>query len=205
MDNFRIIGFTLPDSTFSHEEEALTIQKLLSSDAVDLFHIRKKEVPDEKVARLIESLPSELHNRLILHSNFSLFSRFDFGGFHYKEESRLLIPPSGRNVSISRSCHSIAELCKDSARYNYSFLSPVFDSISKRGYTSNFNLSDASLPNVLKEYPVIALGGVRPEYFQKLNDVKFAGAALLGYLWSQKIKIEDTIDSILSYRKLLKN
>jgi thiamine-phosphate pyrophosphorylase len=66
---------------------------------------------------------------------------------------------------------------------DYVTLSPIYNSISKPGYNSSFDLFDAQLLSALKRQKVIALGGVTPDKFQQLHDAGFAGAALLGYVW----------------------
>lgn len=147
---------------------------------IDFFHIRKKKSSIDYTRALLESLPSDLHNRLVLHSHYDLNVEFPLGGMH---------------TVFSRSCHSIEEL-NECGKFAYSFLSPIFDSISKTGYLSRFNLSDSELLKANVKTPVIALGGITPRHFQKLFESKFAGAALLGYLWSPKESRETKIKVI---------
>ena len=57
------------------------------------------------------------------------------------------------------SLHSLGELSEDLHGLDYAFLSPVFDSISKQGYTAAFD-SEALKEAVSKAAcPIIALGG----------------------------------------------
>lgn len=188
-DGFIVVGFTTPSPSFTIEEEAEAVAMFL--EVIDFFHIRKKESSLAYTRRLIECIPARFHKRLILHSHYSLAEEFELGGVH--------------NID-SVSCHSLEEVEQsfteftdrksDSLSIKYAFLSPVFDSISKSGYRSKFHLKDSELIDTVSRYPVVALGGVTPEHFTILFDSKFAGAALLGYLWSPKLSLEEKIDAL---------
>ena len=68
--------------------------------------------------------------------------------------------------------------------YDYVFLSPIFDSISKVGYNSAFTedmLRDASVKGIIDE-KVVALGGVTFEKISYLKELNFGGAAMMGVL-----------------------
>lgn len=104
---------------------------------------------------------------------------------------------------MTRSCHSINELEQDADRFTYSFLSPVFDSISKKGYKSRIHLDNLELVKINERHNIIALGGVTPEKLKKLFDIKFGGAALLGYLWSPNLKQSEKIEALLNTKRKL--
>ena len=91
--------------------------------------------------------------------------------------------------------HSLKELevCKE--KYEYVFLSPIFDSISKSGYKSAFDLDE------LKNSPLIfsrrgaggevfALGGIDEDKIELVSELGFDGVGVLGALWSNKNPIE---------------
>jgi thiamine monophosphate synthase len=69
--------------------------------------------------------------------------------------------------------------------YDYVFLSPVFDSISKEGYRAAFSheellrASEAGLINA----KVIALGGIDATTLPLLKPYKFGGIGVLGAIW----------------------
>ena len=203
MEGFRIIGITLPGEWESAAKEAEAIALYLNNNAVDLFHIRKPVADINYTQDLILKIPPEYHKKLILHSHYSLFPLFEFGGVHIKiNEDKIA---SLESKIISRSCHSLDECLQDAGNYTYSFLSPIFDSISKTGYLSSFSLEDPGLVSVTSSHPIIALGGVIPAFFSKLFDAKFAGAALLGYLWSPKVPYHRKIQALLNNKHLIAN
>ncbi len=65
-------------------------------------------------------------------------------------------------------------------------LSPVFDSISKRGYASAFALPQLEMARAegIIDDKVIALGGVTADRLPAVRRMGFGGAALLGAIWS---------------------
>lgn len=203
MDSFKVIGFTLPTEFPDPAEEAYIIRQFLSSGAVDNFHIRKNESSIQYTERLLNAIGSGFYDRLVLHSHFSLAGNYNFKGIHLKADS---INLSDCNAFVSRSCHSLDELKDECQSFVYSFLSPIYDSISKVGYRSGFSLSDTNLRSVVGGLKnVIALGGVSPSNFHELFKVKFAGAALLGYLWSQNSSLDEKINEILVNREKIKD
>jgi thiamine-phosphate pyrophosphorylase len=64
-------------------------------------------------------------------------------------------------------------------------LSPIFDSLSKRGYTSGFSaeeLQRAADEGIIDE-KVIALGGVTFDKIVYLERLNFGGVAMIGALY----------------------
>lgn len=142
-------------------------------------HLRKPGCTERQMRGLIEALPEEFRPQLTLQDHLSLAPEYGVGGVH--PTSRFPVVPEGWSGLVSRSCHSLEEVAmrRDA---DYVFLSPVFDSISKSGYSSAF--TDAQLRSAPEiDGHVYALGGVRPEHFPLLAEYGFGGAALLGHVW----------------------
>lgn len=173
---FILIAVTRPDSV---ENEASKITRLLEN-GIDFVHIRKPESTLREVKNLIEDIPYKLRCRLKLHGHFELLNEFNLGGAHIN--SRCPVAPASA-ANISRSCHSLEEVnnCLNSGM-QYVTLSPIYDSISKEGYLSAFKPDD--LRGKIDGKNVIALGGVTPNKFPELRKLGFAGAAMLGCVWS---------------------
>ena len=87
---------------------------------------------------------------------------------------------------ISTSFHSTKEIKASRRKYQYAFLSPIFDSISKQKYKSNFDLE--KLERFLKSNSknLIALGGINETTIVSAKTLGFSGAASLGYIWKSK-------------------
>lgn len=200
--DFQIIGFTEEKPFKDPSDEANQISNFLRSGAIDFFHIRKYGADDDYIRNLILSIPSEFHNQLILHSHPHLFEELKVGGIHLKGNQAYI--KKGNEIT-SRSFHSPAELMalEVESPYSYVFLSPVFDSLSKQGYLSRLEEFVPFLDELGKKFKIVALGGVTPDNINKLFTLKFAGAALLGYLWSPKLNTTDKIEKLLQARKNL--
>jgi thiamine-phosphate pyrophosphorylase len=110
-------------------------------------------------------------------------------GIHFKEKDRPAppIPRKQAGLCQSTSLHSLADVLQDWQQLDYAFLSPIFDSISKEGYTAA-GFDTAELAQVLCKAPtpVYALGGITPERLSAVRDMGFTGAGILGAVWAQK-------------------
>ena len=175
--DFLTIVITSPGEV---SDEAARISELLSSGKADFVHIRKPYSSLRDIRNLIEKIPQPLRSRLRLHGHFALLDEFSLAGAHLNSRC----PEAPYNArSLTRSCHSLAEL-RDLDRYEYVTLSPIYDSISKTGYSSAFDANE--LKGKLPPGKVIALGGVTPDRFPELKEAGFAGAALLGAVWGNQ-------------------
>lgn len=177
----RFIVITEPQ--FIHNEAAI-IARLLRWGA-DLVHIRKPEAAAKDVESLIKAIPTELHNRLVLHDCFELSAYFALHGLHLNRRNSAL--PDGFQGSVSRSCHTLEEVERHKPMCDYVFLSPIFNSISKQGYASTFapqTLLEAKEQGIIDE-KVFALGGITADKIEETKRYGFGGAALLGDVWSR--------------------
>ncbi|MCF0210164.1 MAG: thiamine phosphate synthase [Bacteroidales bacterium] len=177
-----IIGITQP--TY-HKNERERITDLLQRGKVDYFHIRKPSFSKEDMADYLAFFPMETRQRLSLHSFHELSMEMGIGGVHLnKSNPELKANIVGKRVSAS--CHSIEEFVERKAYCDYCFLSPVFDSISKKGYKSK--LASDLLKQGFKELKLdskcVALGGVTKERIPELQDMGFTSFAMLSDIWA---------------------
>ena len=106
------------------------------------------------------------------------------------------------NISISRSCHEVHKLEENSNRYAYVFLSPMFESISKKSHSGLFSERQIKKALATKKRKVYALGGVEESKFKELNDLGFEGVALLGAIWDTD---QEPFNAYLSAIEAIKN
>lgn len=141
-------------------------------------HLRHPEASRDEVRHIIKNVPQEFHGRIVLHGHFDLTKEFNLGGLHLNRRSASA--PESYAGPLSRSCHSLTELSNDgNNKLEYVTLSPIFDSISKIGYSAAFSGEELlALKDIAT--PVIALGGISPDNISLLSDYNFAGYAMLG-------------------------
>lgn len=159
-------------------DESCRICNLIDA-GFDYVHIRKPALQKNEMQQFIESIPTRYYNRLKLHDHFDLADKYDLAGIHLNSRNRTA--PIGFQKHVSKSCHSIEEL-RDIDRFEYVFLSPIFDSISKQGYKARFSKNELENSSNLISEKVMALGGVADKHIPYLQKIGFGGCALLGYL-----------------------
>lgn len=162
------------------ESEAINA---LFANGLERLHLRKPGAALLQTEQLIREIDTRWHSRISLHDHFELAKKYGIGGLHLN--SRNSLPPTGFAGILSRSCHSLKEISEEKYKYDYLFLSPVFDSISKQGYTAKFGggeLQAAAAEGII-DNKIIALGGITPEHIEEAAACNFGGAAVLGYIW----------------------
>ena len=175
----QIIAITLP---YQFEGEAEEIERLLDM-GIDRIHIRKTgNNGREETEELISNISENYYSRISLHYFPEIAVKYSTGGIHYS-------PKTGNeaidwNGMRSASCHTLEEVI-EKAEYDYVLLSPIFDSISKEGYRSTFDI--ATLKHAAEKGIIgqrtYALGGIKPEHMPLIEEIGFGGAAILGGLW----------------------
>jgi thiamine-phosphate pyrophosphorylase len=161
--------------------EASALNRLFER-GMPALHLRKPQASEEELGRLLRQIRAEFHGRIVLHDGFSLVGSFRVRGVHLNRRNPAR--PQQAVASLSRSCHSFDEVAQ-SGDFGYVFLSPVFDSISKKGYAQAFTEKDllqAKASGVISE-KVIALGGVSAATIPLAAAYGFGGVAVLGALW----------------------
>lgn len=168
---------------FIYPGEAEVIAAKLQSQRADYVHIRKPECKADEVDALINAVPAELRGRLTLHDHFQLAPLV--GGVHLNTRNRQ--SPAGWKGRVSASLHSFSEVQKECRRLDYVTLSPIFNSISKPGYSAAFDAKE--LQNFLalpRRFKIIALGGVNSSNSDRVESMGFDGYAMLGAAWRRE-------------------
>ena len=161
------------------EGEAALLTALMDA-GLERLHLRKPRASHDEIVALVEALPEQYRSRVVLHDAHEIAERYALGGVHLNSRSPHAL--SGWQGSVSRSCHTLDELRRYGHSCDYLFLSPIFDSISKHGYTSAFTEEELRL--VCRDVKgVVALGGVTLEHMSLVRDMGFDGAAVLGDVW----------------------
>lgn len=165
--------------------ETEAVEALLDAQRNVWFHLRKPDANILDVRHFLLNLSSEARKKTVIHYHHSVICEFDLYGIHRSNANtdtyeRYCEFSSNRSFAA----HSFDDILANPG-YTYYLLSPVFDSISKEGYTSRF--SKYELTEFLHAYPeleVIALGGISDKNAKECRSMGFAGVAVLGYIWN---------------------
>jgi len=196
----QLIVFSRPD--FLHPNEVDDVISFFDN-GLSLYHLRKPGASLHLLEEFIKKVPTKNRQHIILHHYPELVEKYKLGGFHHSREMMKkydFYQLKKMSSSISKTCHSTEELKSDNNKhYDYVFVSPVFDSISKADYKSQFSLNELNqtLKNISTK--VIALGGINSENVHQLTSMNFSGIATLGGIWSQgdpKNKFNNFIEAL---------
>jgi len=179
-----------PEQFLPNEAEAIVRAShcaLGYADEVSFFvHLRKPNAEAEEMRTLLKALPKTAQQRIVLHSHFSLCDEFPTAGIHKNAHNAIEFGQCHHLAGItSYAAHSLEEIAENDG-FSYYWLSPIFDSISKKGYSSNFDLLQVKeflADNASKN--VIALGGITDANAKQCIQNGFAGVAILGWLWNK--------------------
>ncbi len=177
----KLIVMTKP--TFFVEEDKIITA--LFEEGLDILHLRKPETAAMYSERLLTLIPAKYHRYIVTHDHFYLKAEFGLMGIHLN--SRNPQEPAGFSGHVSCSCHSLEEVKIKKHYYDYVFMSPVFDSISKEGYHAKYTaeeLRKAAKEGIIDKN-VMALGGVNLDNVLQIKDYGFGGAVVLGDLWNK--------------------
>ena len=155
----------------------------------------------KKMKEYLSLVPKNYHNRIMIHSHNLLALTHNVKGIHitrrqkgnplitfFRTKFLKLLKPE---LTMTTSFHSIKMLLSSKRIYEYVFLSPVFDSISKMGHKGAYNPDE--LKDVLNKthHTVIALGGLEINNVRLAKEYGFSGIALQGTIWkSEKNRVE---------------
>lgn len=186
----RLVVFTRPEFFGG---EAGEIAELLEV-GVDVVHLRKPGADLRQCAGLLAGVPEAWHGSIVVHDHFELLHDFALKGVCLNSR-RGDVPQGISPGAVCCGCHSLDELRQRKAvrdagagkPFDYLFLSPIFDSISKQGYGAAFDsrhLCEAAACGLI-DSRVVALGGVTADKCRQIAQWNFGGMAMLGAVWGK--------------------
>ncbi|MDB2499370.1 MAG: thiamine phosphate synthase [Opitutales bacterium] len=164
------------------------------------YHLRKPGMTDQEVFDYLQAIPRVWRPFIVPHQCHTLVDPMKLGGWHFKDDPAQLSKVGQWRSSreegqmMSRSIHCLDDLNEDLSCWDYVFLSPVFQSISKQNYGPQWENSQlsAALQYCKDAYrtKVYALGGVDDEHISDVGEMGFDGVALLGAIWTTRYPLE---------------
>lgn len=145
----------------------------------------------------LDTLPKSYHQKIVVHEHLDLVAKYKLKGIHLKSWQRKNMPYENlleyckamkdKNKSVSSAFHTLEEL-KNYAQipFDYVFLGPVFDSISKPNYAGK----KINLNGFEKPFKIVALGGISLKNYQQALNMHFDEVAVLGAIWETKNPVQ---------------
>lgn len=181
-----LILFTSEENTSAEKDQLIQFFE----NGLSLLHVRKPGMTEEALNLWLSQFEEKYLQKMVLHQHHCLVEVFSLKGIHLKESfrsarqdlSKYIKRSQSDGFTVSSSFHNLEELKKEASAFDYVFLSPVFNSVSKIGYKGKaFNLKNLS-------YKVIALGGIDTDTILKAKEMGYTGVAVLGAVWLTKNK-----------------
>jgi thiamine-phosphate pyrophosphorylase len=170
-------------------DEAALINSLFREGLVCL-HIRKPKSNEDVFANLLSQIEPEFLGRISIHQHHQLAEEFGLKRLHFPElerknasEEKLKILTE-KGLALSTSIHNLEDMDSLPSYFSYTFFGPAFNSISKSGYKGVLP-EDFFLKNETRKIKIIALGGISTKNLEKVREMNFDGAAVLGTLWNE--------------------
>lgn len=182
-----------------NREDELELIHQMFKLGLECLHIRKIGMSKEAYRSFLCKINEAYLSRIIIHQDHDLLNEFDLGGIHLTAKKRMNLGEGVydyinnlkqlKSISVSSSFHELDEFDRNNSLYDYVFLSPVFDSISKLGYRGKeFNVNGIG-------QNIIALGGVCTENTNIVKALGYNGIAVIGCVWKAK-------DVLSSFKRL---
>ncbi len=181
-----LIVISNPNNT----EQEVDIVNQLFDEGLQLFHLRKPNANATELRKFLTQINVSNRTNIVLHQHHYIAEEFGIKRLHYKEEERSKNKSLKVNSSkiVSTSVHSIEAYNSLDSIFEYAFIGPVFDSISKVNYKA-IELNHNLLKNSIAKIKKIAIGGIEKKNIPLAFEMGFDGVAVLGSIWGNKFPI----------------
>lgn len=176
-----LLAITPPNAT----PKVVQRYNALLGAGLSMLLLRLPNATQEHYEACIRAIEPRYRSRVILADYFHLVPQAGLGGIHLKQSRQAewkRWQEEAQTERITASAHSLCELESLPFCPTLALLSPVFDSISKAGYSAAIELDECKKRLPKLPFPILALGGITPDNYTQALSYGFAGGATLGYL-----------------------
>ena len=187
-------------------ENEINILNKLFEAGLEYYHFRKPDKNYQEHCEYLSQIDAKYHDRIVVHYFHELINEFNLKGIHFQEQKRIDVLENGKEYflrfnnmqgkTISSSFHEPAILEHCTIEFDYHLLSPVFSSISKKGYEGRV----FEVNNIDKI--IVGMGGVNSETIPQVLKLGFKGIGVLGGVWNAEKPIESFISIKEKYDSL---
>lgn len=181
----------------SHPEQQKNETSLINQlfeEGLTLFHLRKPNATEQEVQAILAEIQPQYRERIVLNGFYHLSEQYGIHRFHFSTDRRNKGEHNDwikKGNVLSTSTHSFEEYKTLDNCFDYVFLSPVFDSISKPSYKKvQFKINNREK----SEIKLIALGGIEAVNCNALKNIGFDGIGILGGIWNNPAPIQSYLE-----------
>ncbi len=191
----KLILLTAPD----HQPDETSQINQFFEAGLPALHVHKPDWNVEQLIAYFNEIDAKWHKQIVLHAYpHNLNEEYPLNalniklkGIHQPERVRQdTMPLPDKFKVISTSFHYIKDLLACKGDYDYLFISPIFNSISKQGYQAAFDLEELKTALAKSQHQVIALGGIDADKIATVRELGFAGIGVLGGVWGAAAPLE---------------
>lgn len=176
--------------------EVSIIHKLFD-EGLELLHIRKPELSRSEFIQFVNSIDKEYHSKLVLHQHYEIIEYYDITRLHITGKNRADFYESAKKLKdkpdmvFTTSTHTIEEFNGLLGVFQYAFLSPVYESISKQNYKPDHDVLISVQQRTNFTTRLIALGGITYENCIDTIKLGFDDIAVLGCIWNAEYSVKE--------------
>jgi len=169
------------------------IVNTLFAEGLDCFHLRKPNDKTWEVKSYLSRILPMYHKYIVVHGHYEIVSEFGLRGVHLTrhfkkgkrdlEVSMYIDSWHERGFNVSTTVHDMDELLANKLSYDYLMATPVFESISRPGHLPIEPWNIKPMLRLIKS-TTIAMGGIHAGNIDRVQQLGFRGAAVLGSVWS---------------------
>ena len=188
-----MIVLIAPEKDIPNEIEIL---HQLFQEGLAYCHLRKPFKNYQEHCDYLDAIDKKYHNRIVVHLFHELVNAYDLKGVHFQEQMRIdHIDNPGQyfkkldmyGKTISSSFHDPEVLEKCDFEFDYHLLSPVFSSISKKGYEGKgFDVNHI-------DKLIVGMGGISDKTVEATLKLGFKGIGVLGGVWNMENPVESFV------------
>lgn len=188
-------------------ENEIGLIELMFRKGMDKFHLRKPNYTTKDYETFLDRLHPKFRKHIIIHSRHNMAFRYKLKGINLGRNHKrtklktfwkvFKMKLINKKLIVTSEFDSLTQFNASRYPYDYVMLSPVYDSISKKGKRSKFNHSRLKKAfKTKKNYEVYAGGGITASRIPHCQELGFDGVAVMGSIWESE-------DAIASFEECL--
>ena len=175
--------------------DEINIIHALFECGLELLHVRKPEYSIEELKLFLSKVNPEFQSRMVLHQQHQVANEFGIHRIHFTESARAALDLESKDNNDgfikSTSIHTMANFNQLDSCFEYAFLGPIYQCISKPDYKSDLDVVKAIAQRTNFKTKLVALGGISIENIEETYQLGFDNVALLGSIWTSNQPIQN--------------